>query len=331
MDAISCHLSDCGCKAQQGLQGMTDRTATILPGRGVLRAEGEDLRTFLQGIVSNDVDKVGPDRAIWSALLTPQGKFLHEFFIAEQDSALLLDGEAERLADLKRRLMIYKLRSKVAIEDASADFAVAALLGTGACEAIGLGDEPGAATPFAGGVAFTDPRLPALGARAIVPRAGIDQAFSDHGFTVADPEAYDRLRIRHGVPDGSRDLEVEKSILLENGFEELHGVDWDKGCFMGQELTARTKYRGLIKKRLLPVRIEGPRPEPGTAVTLDGKEVGTLRSALDDIGLVLLRLDRLGEDPTRAALTAGGARLSVQVPDWAILPSFDAKTEANTS
>ena len=95
---------------------------------------------------------------------------------------------------------------------------------------------------------------------------------------------YDRLRISLGVPDGSRDLDVERSPLLENGFDELHGIDWDKGCFMGQELTARTKYRALIKKRLLPVDIDGPMPEPGTAVTADGKDAGVMRSAADGLG-----------------------------------------------
>ena len=118
-----------------------------------------------------------------------------------------------------------------------------------------------------------------------------------------------------GVPDGSRDLQVEKAILLENGFDELHGIDWDKGCYMGQELTARTRYRGLIKKRLLPVRFDGPTPAPGSQVTCEGKDAGTLCSSIGDRGLALLRLERLD-----GPLLAGGTLLKPEPPDWIKLP-----------
>ena len=294
---------------------MSDRLALILESRAVLRARGADSRAFLQGMISNDIEKLGPARALWSAFLTPQGKFLHEFFLsldAQDPEAILIDCEAARRDDLKRRLTLYKLRSQVAFEDASEVFAVAALFGAGAAEALGLTEEPGTAAPFAGGTAYTDPRLAPLGARAVLPRATAEAALREAGFAAAGPEAYDRLRISLGVPDGSRDLEVERSPLLENGFDELHGVDWDKGCFMGQELTARTKYRALIKKRLIPVEIEGPAPAPGTPVTREGKEVGTLRSSAEGLGLALLRLEAL-----EGVLTAGEARLTPRKPDWA--------------
>ena len=114
---------------------------------------------------------------------------------------------------------------------------------------------------------------------------------AETGLTETGFAAYDRHRLALGVPDGTRDLVPEKSILLELGFDELNGVDWRKGCYVGQELTARTKYRGLIKKRLFPVRIDGPAPEPGTMVTLDGKDAGEMRSARDGAGLALLRLE----------------------------------------
>jgi folate-binding protein YgfZ len=295
---------------------MSDLRALVLDARGVLRVAGEDRLDFLQGIVSNDVAKAAPDRALWSAFLTPQGKFLHEFFLAEWQDGFLLDCEAARLADLQRRLSIYKLRSKVALEDVSADFAVAVLFGPGALEALGLAEAPGSAAPFAGGLAYTDPRLAALGARALLPREGAAAALEAAGFQPAALADYDRLRISYGVPDGSRDLEVEKSILLENGFDELHGVDWDKGCFMGQELTARTKYRALIKKRLLPVEIDGPAPAPGTPITAGGKEAGVMRSATDGLGLALLRLEALEGDASHP-LTAGDATLTPKKPDWA--------------
>jgi folate-binding protein YgfZ len=135
------------------------------------------------------------------------------------------------------------------------------------------------------------------------------------GFIEARLEDYDGLRIGLGVPDGSRDLEVEKSLLLESGFDELNGLDWDKGCYMGQELTARTRYRGLTKKRLLPVEIDGPVPESDTVVRCGEREAGVLRSTADGRGLALLRLEHLGEEA--APLTAGEARLTVVKPYWA--------------
>ncbi|MGF1592592.1 MAG: YgfZ/GcvT domain-containing protein [Kiloniellaceae bacterium] len=297
---------------------MAQATAVILDYRGVLRVGGADRRTFLQGIVSNDVERVTPAAAVWAAFLTPQGKFLHEFFLAEQDDAFLLDCEAARAADLARRLKLYKLRAQVVLE-AAEDLCVAALFGAEALGRLGLSAEPGRAQAFAGGLAFVDPRLPGLGARAILPRAGASEALADAGFAPGRLDDYDALRIAAGVPDGSRDLEVEKSTLLENGFDELHGVDWDKGCYMGQELTARMRYRGLVKKRLLPVEIAGPAPAPGTAITRDGKEAGQLRSAValnggGSVGLALLRLDALeGGTP----LTAGTAAVTPRKPDWA--------------
>ncbi len=292
---------------------MKGKFAVALEGRGVLRLDGSDLRSFLQGIVSTDMRKVSPERSLWSAFLTPQGKFLHEFFVSELNGGFLLDCEADRRGDLMQRLGRYRLRSKVSIGDAGADYGVVAFFGDDALPALGLPEKPGRAKAYAGGVVYVDPRLSALGARAVVPRARLETAWEEAGVALGEVEAYDRLRISLGVPDGSRDLEVEKSILLENGLEELQGVDWDKGCFMGQELTARTKYRALIKKRLLPVAIEGPVPAPGTTIRSDGKDVGVMRSAAGNQGLALLRIDALDT----AALMAGDAQLTVQKPDWA--------------
>lgn len=289
--------------------------ALILDSRAVLRAAGPDVRPFLQGMISNDVEKVTASHSIWSAFLTPQGKFLHEFFVSldpGDSDALLIDCESARRDDLRRRLSLYKLRSKVTIADANEEFSVAALFGDDAATTLKLPAEPGATTAFAGGIAFVDPRLAELGARALLPRQKAEAALRDAGFAAAELADYDRLRIDLGVPDGSRDLEVERSPLLENGFDELHGVDWDKGCFMGQELTARTKYRALIKKRLMPVEIDGPAPEPDTPVTRDGKDVGTMRSSAAQAGLALIRLDALDGE-----LRAGEAKLSPRKPAWA--------------
>ena len=140
------------------------------------------------------------------------------------------------------------------------------------------------------------------------------RALSAAGLAEDDFAAYDRLRLALGVPDGSRDLVLDKSILLEAGFDELNGVDWQKGCYIGQELTARTKYRGLIKKRLLPVTIDGSAPAPGTIVTADGREAGEMRSSRDGRGLALLRLETALQE--KLTLVAADAVLVPSIPGW---------------
>jgi len=281
----------------------------MLAERGILEVAGDDRVAFLQGLVSNDVAKVAPDRAVYAALLTAQGKFLHDFFIVAQGDAFYLDAEAARLADLQKRLTLYKLRSKVSFADAGARFTAAAAWGGDALGLLGLAG-PGSAKALAGGIAYADPRLASLGARFLLPRGG-ENAIEQAGFARADAAAYDRHRLALGVPDGSRDLEIERSILLENGFEELNGVDFQKGCYMGQELTARTKYRALIKKRLLPVKVDGPLPAPGTKVMAGEQEMGEMRSGRDGAALAVLKLDAL-----ESKLTAGGATIIPRKPKW---------------
>jgi tRNA-modifying protein YgfZ len=294
-----------------GTEPMSTASFVLLPERGILAVSGSDRRSFLQGLVSNDVEGLAAGHAVYAALLTPQGKYLHDFIMIEEGETIWLDAEAARLADLKRRLSIYRLRAKVEIAEHQ-ELGVAAVFGDGAFPALRLPDEPGAIRPREGGVALVDPRLVELGGRVIMDRLGL-AGLAESGFAEADFAAYDRHRLALGIPDGSRDLVPEKSILLESGFDELNGVDWHKGCYIGQELTARTKYRGLIKKRLFPVRIDGPSPEPGTIVMLDRKDSGEMRTARDGIGLALLRLEAV--DANRP-LSAGTAMLTPLRPDW---------------
>jgi folate-binding protein YgfZ len=275
----------------------------LLPYRGVIAVAGEDRVPFLQGLLSNDVTKVAPTKAIWAALLTPQGRFLNDMFVVDAGfGTLLLETERERAPALARKLALYKLRSKVTVEDRSAGMDVAAVFGPGAekCNAV-----PGA-------LSYIDPRLPDLGMRVLTP-AG--QAGKMLGLPEAPLAAYDALRLKLGVPDGSRDLTVEKALLLESGFDELNGVDWQKGCYMGQELTARTKYRGLIRRRLFPVKVEGTLPAPGTPVERDGREVGEIRSGAGDRAIAMLQVEA-----AQAPLSSAGAKITAEVPDWMRLP-----------
>lgn len=294
---------------------MANRHHIPLSHRSLIAVSGEDRTAFLQGLVSCDVTKVAPDRALYGAFLTPQGKFLHDFFLASDGDTLLLECETDRRGDFVKRLTMYRLRSKAQIA-VSDTFHVHALIGDDAAAALGLANDAGSAKAFAGGVAFVDPRLAAGGVRAWLP-AGSDAAVAEAGFAPAEPAVWDIHRIGLGLPDGSRDIVPDKTLLLEAGFDELRGVDWQKGCYLGQELTARTKYRGLVRKRLLPVDIEGPAPEAGTPVLLDGAEAGEMRSHAGTVGLAMIRLDSLEQlAKDGGTLHSGAAVLSVKKPDW---------------
>ncbi len=257
----------------------------LLSDRAVLRVSGEDRVTFLQGLVSNDVHEVAPGRAVWAALLTAQGKWVADFFMFADGDALLLDIEARQGEMIVALLSRYRLRAKVALE--KTDLAVFATWG---------------GAPPESAVRSPDPRLPEAGWRVL----GGDVAAS------ATEAEYDLHRLRFGLPAGSRDLEAERSTLVESGFDELHGIGWEKGCYMGQELTARTKYRGLVKRRLVPVRVEGAMPAPGTTVTLEGVEVGTIRSGRDGWALALLKLEAL----RATGLRCGEAAITPEQPAW---------------
>lgn len=272
-----------------------------LNNRGLIKIEGPDARDFLQGLISQDINRVSPERAVYSAFLTPQGKFLYDFFCFEMAGALMLDCEADRRSDFFKRLSMYKLRSDATLTDVTSDFQVFALPDdTG---------ERGRTEAMGGGVAFVDPRLGALGTRCVLPQGETPPG------EAGKLEDYERKRISLGVADGSRDMAADKALLLENGFEELDGVSFDKGCFMGQELTARTRYRGLVKKRLLPVSIDGPAPEAGTPLMAGDREAGEMRTSSGDIGLALIRLDQLQDGVT---FKAGDATVSPSVPDWVV-------------
>ncbi|MDX2223737.1 MAG: folate-binding protein [Rhodospirillaceae bacterium] len=296
---------------------MTELLAAPLPHRALIAVRGDDRGAFLQGLVSNDVRKVEAGAAAWAAFLTPQGKFLHEFFMFSLGQAIWLECERARRDDLIARLSKYKLRAKVQLDPVD-DLAVGAAWGRTVEAAFGLRAEPGAVTPLGAGVVFVDPRLAGVGVRWALLAANAQEVLRELGLTIAQPADYDRWRIPFGLPDGSRDLEPEKALLLENGFEELNGVDFKKGCYVGQELTARTHYRALIKKRLMPVTIDGPTPPPGTALMVGDHEAGEMKSAVGGDGLALIRLEAV--QASGGEFHAGAAKLVAHRPAWMITP-----------
>lgn len=229
-----------------------------LKNRGLIHVEGDDRKAFLQGLISNDVNALAPGKILYACLLTPQGKFLHDFFLQESSDFLLIDCEGgERAQDLYDRLVKFRLRAKVKLS-VETDYPVYAVLNDVDYRLV-------------------DPRHSALGNRSFEKPDLEEKPF----------EEWDRLRISLTIPDGSRDMELEKSTLAEGHIDKLSGVDWSKGCYMGQELTARMHYRGLAKKHLRTVKISGNAPAPFS----DLPKGGQMRSSCGDIGLALLKDD----------------------------------------
>lgn len=309
----------------------TEPFYVLLERRGVLGIGGSDARSFLQNLISNDVGRLAPGSALYALLLTPQGKYLHDFFlIAHEDeqagTTLLLDVERERAPDLLRRLTLYKLRADVVLADLTERYAVGAIVAANA--RLGLAEQEGAARAFGGGVVFVDPRTVQVGARFVLPRDGAAAAVAgEFGVRAGDESSYDAVRLREGIPDSSRDLVVERSFPLEAALDVLHAIDYGKGCYVGQELTARTHYRGTVRKRLIPVQVNGPTPDVGTPILYGSIEAGEMRSSSGNLALALLRLDIL-EEARRAdgVLRAGTATVIPRPPAWLTrtLPSPDA-------
>jgi len=274
--------------------------ALTLPGRAVLEIGGSEAAAFLQGLVTNDVAKADGARAIYTALLTPQGKYLFDFIIARRGDAYLFDVEAARKSELMQRLNFYKLRADVAIRDASIEWEVWVFL-----DDAGVPGRLGMARAFKGGLLYRDPRHPEIGARAFLPKgAGLKETLSF--------EEYDRRRLALGLPDGSRDLEGDRRFILEANFAELNGVDFKKGCYIGQEMTARMAHRGSVKKRLVPVEVRGKLPAPGTAILAGEREAGHILSGRGELAMALLRLEFLNQPLT----AANGATVTPAPPPW---------------
>ncbi len=256
--------------------------------RAVLRLSGADVRDWLQDLVTNDVRRLAPDRAVYAALLTAQGKYLFDFFIIDAGhDAVLLDVAADRAPALAQRLGLYRLRRAVAI--APTEFAVALVWG---------GAPPAQA--------LADPRDPALGWRLYGPDAAALLA----GVAPATRAEHDALRVACAAPASGVELIADDSYILEMGFERLNGVDFRKGCYVGQEVTARMRHKTDLRKGLVRVRVDGPPPPPGTPLaTADGKPAGTLFTVAGGEGLAHLRFDR-ADGP----LSAGAATVSPLQP-----------------
>jgi len=272
--------------------------AILLDDRGVVEVAGADAARFLHSLLTNDILSLRPGEARFCALLTPQGKIIGDFLTFAEGAGdkrrFLLDCPRALLGELRKRLSFYKLRAEVTIADRSEELASFAYLDAEPPEA--------AATARA-----RDPRALALGWRALAAKGAIAAS--------GDRAAYDARRIEAGVPEGGVDFAYGDAFPHEANMDLLAGVDFKKGCFVGQEVVARMQHRGLARKRVAPYRAEGVAPAPGQAILAGDKELGVTGSAGAGRGLALIRLDRL-EEARAGGLSpsAGGTRLEFVEP-----------------
>jgi len=282
--------------------------AALLPDRGVVKVAGDDARRFLNGLASNDMTKVAPGQARFAALLTPQGKIIVDFIAAEagpdDGGGFFLDCPRALAAALVEKLNFYKLRAKIAVEDLSAALGVMAVWDSAALSDFGL--------------SYADPRLPALGARTILPPHLAAEVAADLGATLTDADAYDAHRIALGVPRGGMDFAYGDTFPHEADMDQLAGVDFDKGCYIGQEVVSRVEHRSSARSRILPIGYDAFAPSSGLAVMAGEKQAGTLGSTAKGRGLALLRLDRVADAlESGTPLNAGGIAIHVVKPAWA--------------
>jgi tRNA-modifying protein YgfZ len=282
--------------------------AAFLPDRGVVKVAGEDAQRFLHGLVSADILKLAPGEARFGALLSPQGKIIADFIVAaappRHGGGFFLDVSRAQIKPLLDKLNLYKLRSRVLAEDLSEVLGVlAAWDGTGT-------------TPF--GLPYADPRLPALGMRVMLPPHRATEAAAALGATLLDAGEYEAHRIALGIPHGGVDFSYGDAFPHETDMDQLGGVDFEKGCYVGQEVVSRMEHRGIARTRAVQVRYDGVAPAVGAAVTAGERKVGTMGSASGGHGLALLRLDRLADALAHGErLLAGGIAIRPVKPDWA--------------
>ena len=275
--------------------------ASFLPSRAVLRVGGADARKFLQGLITNDIAKAEDGQAIHTGLLTPQGKILFDFFAVPDRAGFLIDVAQDKAAELVKRLGFYRLRAEVEIKE-EPGFAAAVAWGN----THRLSEGP---------ILYADPRLPELGFRLLVPSG---TGVAELGCEPAHEADYHALRISLGVPEGGRDYAFGDAFPHEALFDQLNGVDFKKGCYVGQEVVSRMEHRGTARKRIVPVEGVSALPAPGASIEADGLPVGTLGSVSGTAGLALIRLDRVEEALAQAkALTAGGVKIALRRPAFA--------------
>jgi folate-binding protein YgfZ len=289
--------------------------AALLPDRGVVKVVGDGARDFLHGLVTADIQNLKLGEARFCALLSPQGKIIADFIVAEAPArdggGFFFDAPRALTAALVEKLNLYKLRAKVIVEDLSDVLGVLA-----AWDAVPVSAAPAGSKRV--GLSYPDPRTPALGLRVMLPPHLAAEAASGLGATLAEAGEYEAHRIALGVPQGGLDFRYGDAFPHEADMDQLAGVDFQKGCYVGQEVVSRMEHRGTARTRAIPVRYNGAAPPAGTAIVAGDRQLGQMGSATAGIGIALLRLDRVAEALSHGEpLTAGGVPIHLVKPGWA--------------
>jgi folate-binding protein YgfZ len=295
---------------------MISAKVALLADRGVLRVTGEDAEKLLQGIITNDMGLLAAQPALHAALLTPQGKILFDFFVVRSEGGYLLETAKEQVPGLIKRLTMYKLRAKVEIGDPNPDCRVFSR----------WGGSPQGWGGTSGAVSFLDPRLAALGWRILSEtKSTADIAVAADAYT-ASAQEYHAHRIRLGVPEGDKDYAFGDTFPHEANFDQLNGISFTKGCFVGQEVVSRMQHRGSVRKRIVPVEGDAPL-NPGAEIRAGAAVIGSIGSVADKDALALVRLDRAEEAISKGeALRADGVAIRLRKPDWVEFELMPAAT-----
>ncbi len=287
---------------------MAETKIALLPDRGIVNVTGEDARKLLQGVITNDMDLIDTQPALHAGLLSPQGKILFDFFVVACPDGFCLETARSKAAELAERLKLYKLRARVDIKDVSSDYTVAAIWPGGEPGPRPLGDAP---------LRFPDPRLAGLGYRELTTLSS-DWALGDEDAVSATQDDYHAHRIDLGVPEGGRDYAFGDAFPHEALFDQLNGVSFEKGCYVGQEVVARMQNRGTARRRIVPVVGEALLPATGAAIIAGDVEIGTLGSTSGTRGLAEIRIDRAAELLQKGeGLRAGNVAVRIDLPAWA--------------
>lgn len=264
--------------------------------RSIIRISGKDRVSFLQGLVSNDVSKVAENNSIYALMLTPQGKYLYDFFISERENSLWIDCSKFHKSSIIKKLSMYKLRSDVSIDDVSSEFEVVALLGNKIFEFFDR-NSAGFARQFCKGVAYIDPRSELLYARSFIERENNYQSFICHDLSLSEYDNYEILRINSGVPDGDNDMVSTESFPLDFAMDSFNAIDYKKGCYVGQEVTARVHYRGKVRKKPYSIELSEEIIDGKGKVIIDqdNKKVGLLCGVVRNKAIALLSIESAAE------------------------------------
>ena len=264
---------------------MTTSKYIVLNETKFVSIKGQDNKDFLQGIITNDINKCGK-KVIYSCMLTPQGKFLSDFFVIPFKEYFLIEINQKFFDDFITKLKLYKLRSKIEIEEINYLTSIVIINNSS-----DRGLEVGLIISHNEYIEYVDPRNINLGHKILIKNELVDNLINSNNFELSNIKEYQKIMVQNLIPNSLKDLVVNKSLLLENNFDQINALDWEKGCYVGQELTARMKYRALIKKSIRLIKVNSGKVKSGDHIFLENKNIGKITSIIEGIGLAMMKIE----------------------------------------